>query len=296
LRISPVYRLLLNMAVLLMWAYAPAAATAESGKMLLITPPGDQTLNSALPLMASYLTNKVDGLNHFHPVISKSYHETGKQFESGKANAFYGGSFLGYILCARGLAVPIARGEDLMGTSNYHSVMISRRNTPFNDVESLKGKRISYVTESSSGEIYARKLFNGKDPATMDDISYVPSKSHELAIRYLRVGRADFALVKNLVWKELQGSYPDLQIVAEDSGENPNDLLLVSTAVYAEYGEALKKVILNIHSDPDPLAKQLLAQLNLKKFIVTTYPESFNHTAQLVRDAGIDANTYQFAN
>ena len=182
----------------------------------------------------------------------------------------------------------------MYGISHYHSLLITKRNTPYQGINSLKGKRITYVTEASSGEMYARKLFGGKAPASVENTAYIPSKSHELAISFLQVGRADFAFVKDLVWEENKWRYPDLQVVDEDDGENPNNVFLVSPAVYADYGKELKEILLNIHADPDPQAQQLLSYLNLKKFIATSYPESFSHTAQLVEDAGIDAKTHLF--
>jgi len=274
--------------------YTPLTVAVEKGTLLMISPPGNDTLNRALPILANYVRDKIDGLNRFHPIISQSYRDTGQKFASGQANAFYGGSFLSYILCARNLAIPIARGEDIYGINSYHSVLISQRGTPYTGAASVKGKRITYVKEASAGEMYARKLLGGEDPSSVDQTRYIPSKSHELAIQYLRVGRADFAFVKNLVWEKNRWRYPDLVVVDEDNGENPNNVFLVSPAIYALYGEALKQILLNLHTDPDPRAQQLLSYLNLKKFIPTTYPESFSHTAQLVKDAGVDAQSHRF--
>ncbi|MCW8826240.1 MAG: phosphate/phosphite/phosphonate ABC transporter substrate-binding protein [Gammaproteobacteria bacterium] len=286
---------------MIVFSFAPQISAAQvtnsssdTSSLHIVAPPGNPTLVSALPLLANYLMRKVDGIKHVHPIVPRSYRYTGEKFESGQVNAFIGGSFLSYILCARDLAVPIARGESLDGTSSYHSVLLSRRNTPYNGVSSVKGKRITYVTEASSGEFYARKLFGGKEPTTVDGTTYIPSKSHELAIRFLRVGRADFAFVKNLVWEEIKEQYPELHMVDQDDGENPNNVFLVSKRVYNEYGDELQKLVLDLHNDPDPMAQHLMKVLNLKRFVATEYPQNFNHTAQLVEDAGIDAQSYQF--
>jgi len=268
---------------------------STTSELYIVVPPGNNSFNKALPLLANYLQQKLEGIDHVHPIIPRSYQYTGEKFESGQVNAFLGGSFLSYILCVRELAVPLVLGEQPDGASTYHSVLLTRRNTPYNGIESVKDRRVTYVTEASSGEFYARKFFSGKAPTSIGDTTYIPSKSHELSVRYLQVGRADFAFVKNLVWEEIKERYPDLQVVDEDDGENPNNIFLVSKAVYATHGEDLKRVLTELHTDPDPMAQQVLTTLNLRRFIAADFPGIFDHTAQLVKDAGIDAKIHRFS-
>ena len=173
--------------------------------------------------------------------------------------------------------------------------MIARTDTPYTGPESLKGKRLTYVLEASSGEAFARKLFGGQVPSSVRNTVYVPSKSHDIAVKQVAMGRADFAFVKNLAWEGLRTKFSDLHQVAADDGENPNNVFLVSKAVYAEYGKRLKAVFLGMGSDTDPAAKRILKILGVKSFIPTSYPDSYTHTARLVQDAGINPETHQFA-
>ncbi len=286
--------------ILTMWVgilaliLSPAMMAAPS-KLLMISPPAKASLKQAMPLLAKYLAKKVDGISDIRPVIPKSYNDTGRKFEKGQANVIYGGSFLTYMLCARNLAVPVARGEDQKGISTYHSVLITKKGMPFRGLESVKGKRVTYVIEASSGEAFARKFFGGKDPASVGNTIYVPSKSHGIAVKQLNAGRADFAFVKNLAWEGMKAKYPDLHIVASDDGENPNNVFLVSPEVYVAYGKQLEAVLLGMDSDSDPLAKQILKVLKLERFIPTPYPQSYNHTASLVQNAGLDPVTHRFS-
>ncbi len=271
------------------------AMAVKAEELALIAPPSNPSLKRALPLLSNYLAKKIDRITAIRPLIAKSYSETGQRFESNHMSLVYGGSFLTYILCARGLAVPVARGENADGVSTYRSVLLTKKGTPFHGVESIQGRRLTYVTEASAGSVVARQFFGGKDPASVAGTAYVPAKSHEIAIRLVQAGRADFAFVKDLSWEALKAESPDLHVVTRVAGEHPGNVLLVSTAIYRIHGKRLESILLDMDSDPDWRARQILDSLGLKRFIPTTYPDDFAHTATLVQDAGLDPGTYRFS-
>ena len=92
----------------------------------------------------------------------------------------------------------------------YRSVLITKKGGSYDGVNSVKGKRVTYVKEASSGEAFARKLFGGKKPSDVAGTKYIPSKSHGIGIKQVQAGRADFAFVKNLVWESVKDRYPNL--------------------------------------------------------------------------------------
>lgn len=153
---------------------------------------------------------------------------------------------------------------------------------------------MTYVTEASSGNIFARRFFGGKAPASVADTVFVPAKNHRIAVRLVQAGRADFAFVKDVDWEAVKTRYSDLHVVARDASEHPNNVLVVSPATYRTHGKRLESVLLGMDSDSDWRARKILDALRLKRFISTTYPDDYAHTASLVRDAGLDPSTFRF--
>ncbi len=271
------------------------ALATRAEELTLITPPSNPSLKRALPLLSTYLTEKFGDITTIRPIISKSYNEAGQRFRFRRMSLVYGGSFLTYVLCAQGLAVPVARGENKDGVSTYRSVLLTKKGKPFHGVESIKGRHVTYVTEASSGDVFARWFFGGKAPVSVADTVYIPAKSHKIAVQLVQAGRADFAFVKDLAWKASKAASSDLHVVFRHAGEHPNNVLLISPGTYRTHGKRLESIMLGMDSDPDWRARQILDALGLKRFIPMTYPDDYVHTATLVRDAGLNPSTYSFS-
>ena len=279
--------------IFLMQTVSPVMA-ANTSYVLLISPPKKSSLLRAMPMLAEYLAKNVKGIKGVKPIPSRSYDETGEKFVWGQANAMYGGSFLSYVLIKRDLAMVVARGVTQDGDSTYHSNLITRKDTPYNGLESVVGKRVTYVTNSASGEIFARAFFKGREPATVEGTVYVPTKNHKMSLKHVQSGKADFAFVKNLTWDKEKSKFPDLHTVAHDTGESPLNVFVVSKDLYEVHGETIERALLGMADDPDPLAKKILQTLKISKFIPTRYPDDYKHSEALAKAAGIDPLTHKF--
>lgn len=260
---------------------ASSVMAANTSYVLLISPPKKSSLLRAMPMLAEYLAKNVEGIKGVKPIPSRSYDETGEKFVWGQANAMYGGSFLSYVLIERDLATVVARGVTQDGDSTYHSDLVTKKGTSFKGLESVVGKRVTYVTNSASGEIFARAFFKGREPATVGGTVYVPTKNHTMSLKHVQSGKADFAFVKNLVWDKMKSRFPDLETVEHDTGENPLNVFVVSKELYEAHGEAVEQALLKMEHDPDPLAKKILETLKISKFIPTRYPDDYKHPEAL---------------
>jgi ABC-type phosphate/phosphonate transport system substrate-binding protein len=99
-------------------------------------------------------------------------------------------------------------------------------------------------------------------------------------------GQADVAIVKNHVWTHEKPHYPSLAAVGADSGENPDNTLIVSMKLDAATRQRLSAVLLGLEADPSPDALATRGRLKIKRFVPTT-AKDFSHTLDLLKRAGV---------
>jgi len=215
-------------------------------------------------------------------VTANTYPAAAEMFSKGQVDAMFSGSGIAGTMMIKGVADPLVRPVAQGGISTYSAVVIVKKGgakfTPTNDY--FAGKKVIFTSLASSGEFYFRSLGASKAKELM------LAGSHGAALDALNRGQADVAIVKNRVWEKEKAKYADLVEVGGDSGENPDNALIVSKKLSAATAEKLSAILLGLDSDTSPQAKAVMSSMNITKFIKTT-PADFKSTLALLKKAGV---------
>ena len=216
-------------------------------------------------------------------VTAGTYPAAADMFSKGQVDAMFSGSGIAGTMIIKGVADPLVRPVNQDGTSTYSAVVIVKKGgakfTPSNDY--FTGKRVIFTSLASSGEFYFRSLGASKAKELMQ------AASHGAALDALSRGQADVAIIKNRVWDKEKVKYADLEQVGGDSGENPDNALIVSKKLSKATADKLSTIMLGLGNDSSPQAKAVMASMKITKFIKTT-PADFKSTLALLKKAGVN--------
>lgn len=211
----------------------------------------------------------------------RNYVDAAVKFEDGQVDGMIAGSGVAGAMIIKGIAYPIARpvGED--GFSTYWAVVLASKGSPqfTGDPEYFKDKSIICSSLASSGEFFARSLLGPKR-------ELMRAGSHGIAIKALSMKQADVAIVKNRVWDSEKGNYANLEQVGSDTGENPDNTMIISNKTDKSVVEKVKAALLGLENDSSAEAEALRKSLNIKSYIPTTV-DDFSHTLALLQKAGV---------
>jgi len=98
--------------------------------------------------------------------------------------------------------------------------------------------------------------------------------------------------VKNRVWDKVKDKYPDLMLVGEDKGENPDNTLIVSKKVSPAIAGQVSAALLGLKDDSSPQAQAVRKSMDIQGFQKTTLKD-FEHTLPLLKKAGV-TKSYDF--
>jgi len=220
-------------------------------------------------------------------VPTKSYTDAALMFAEGKADGMFSGSGVAGTMIIKHLAYPVVRPVDRQGISTYWAVVVAPKGSPafVPDASYFKGKRVVFCALASAGEFFFRSIPGALEAA--GEITIAPS--HGAAIEAVAKGQADVGIVKNRVWDNLKGRYADLGEVGSDSGQNPNNTLILSKKTDPAVVKRLTGVLLGLQNDPSPEAEAARNGLDIIGYIITS-ANDFQHTLGLLRRAGVDEN------
>jgi ABC-type phosphate/phosphonate transport system substrate-binding protein len=232
------------------------------------------------PLL-DYLAKKGISLSY---VEVKDYPSAAHLFAKGSVDAMFCGSGIAGAFMISDLASPLVRPVTVDGYSTYWAVLIAPKGSPAftGSAQYFKGKRVAFTSMASSGEFYFQSLPDSADVGAIR----VKADSHGDAIEAVAQGRADIAIVKNRVWDGIKQKYPNLAMVGEDRGENPDGTLVVSKSMPLSLKAKLSGDLLAIHNDPSPEASAVKSGMKILGFIKTT-EQDFEHTLVLLHRAGV---------
>jgi ABC-type phosphate/phosphonate transport system substrate-binding protein len=215
-------------------------------------------------------------------VTAPDYPAAAQMFASGKVDAMFSGSGIAGTMIIKGLADPLARPVGKDGVSTYAAVVVAPKGSPRFDGSPryFDGKRVILTALASAGEFYLRSLGPSKPAAILK------AASHGAAVDALARGQADVAVVKNHVWAKARATYPALEAVGGDAGENPDGTLIVSKKVDPDTAQRLAAALLALEGDASPGATAARDALGVRGFVRTGPPE-FAHTIALLKRAGI---------
>lgn len=220
-------------------------------------------------------------------VPTASYTDAALMFSEGKADGMFSGSGVAGTMIIKDLAYPVVRPVDRNGISTYWAVVIAPRGAPAftHEASYFKGKRVAFCALASAGEFFIRSIPGALDAAK----EVIVAPSHGAAIEAVAKGQADIAIVKNRVWDNLKGRYPGLVELGSDSGQNPNNTLIISKKTDPVLVKRLTGALLGLQNDASPAARAAREGLDIIGYIITS-ANDFQHTLGLLRQAGVDKN------
>lgn len=224
-------------------------------------------------------------------VTASNYTAAAKMFASGDVDAMFSGSGVAATMFIKDIAVPVARPVSVDGKSTYRAVILAPKGSAkfTGDGKYFEGKKVIFTSLASAGEFFYRSMPGVKGVKA----ELLKAASHGAAIDALSKGKADIAIVKNLVWEKEKSKYQGLEMVGDDRGENPDNTLIVSKKAKSQTVDKVSDALLGLDKDTSAPASAVKESLKIKGFIKTTL-EDFRHTLGLVRDAGVDKN-FNFA-
>jgi ABC-type phosphate/phosphonate transport system substrate-binding protein len=268
-------------------------ATAGDTISLAIMASDDRAVEEArYAALSRYISAREKKIEKVELKVAEDYRHATRLFVSGEVDGMFAGSFVAAVFIRKGIARPLMRPLLTDGTSSYRALVITRKGyAHFNGIGDLKGRTVAYCALASAGEVFVRALL-GSEAEPEDFFTPVVTASHADAIKAVEDGKADYAIVKNLVWDEEK--HLGLKAVGGDSAENPNMTLILNNDAYANWGVAVRKVLLRLEFDLAKDAELVKDAFGLRGFIDTP-PSSFEHTFELLDKAGCDPESCEFS-
>ncbi len=274
---------LLGLLLLLSVTGSPAAANTNNEFRVVIMQAQKGAAQKYRPL-EDYLRQQ--GIN-IRFIGARSYQAAARLFSEGQADGMFSGSGVAAVMLLKNLATPAVRPVDRHGHSSYWAVVLAPKGAAkfSGSAGYFQGQRVICCALASSGEFYLRSLTG----ASASQVNQVKAPSHGAAIAGLAAGAADFAIVKNRVWDQLKGEYPQLVKVGEDQGENPNGTLIVANRADPQLVKKLTDILLKLQDDPSEAAEKVRREMAIKQYRPTSMKD-FSHTLALLKKAGVDAS------
>ena len=224
-------------------------------------------------------------------VAAKDYPDAAKMFAAGEADAMFCGSGVAGTMIIKELATPLLRPVSKAGHSTYWAVVVAPEGAEkFNGTaDFFNDKKVLAARLASSGEFYYRSVPGIKDVNS----TYLPAANHGAAIDALSKGAADAAVVKVWVWESMKEKYPQLTMVGQDRGENPDGTLIISNKADKALVEKVSSAIFGINDDYSAEAEAVREAMSMRFFTKTT-EEDFEHTLALLKRAGVN-KSFNFA-
>jgi phosphonate transport system substrate-binding protein len=166
-------------------------------------------------------------------------------------------------------AVELLAVPRIDGASTYESLIIVPARSPARSVEDLEGKRFAFTDELSlSGRAYLVRYLQdrGTDPKRFfSSITY--TRAHDRSIHATARGLVDGAAVHSIVYAQMMDQDPKLAgriRVIQRSPPFGMMPVVVSSRLPAETRERLRRIFLDLASDPDGAA--VLDALHMEGF------------------------------
>jgi len=248
-------------------------------------------------LLSEYLTRKI-GVPVQFTMLSR-YGNILESFQSGAMDGAFFGSFTGALALEKLRVVPLARPVNLDGTSTYQGYLFVRKDSGISDVQGMRGKRMAYVDRATTaGYVFPLAWLRQHGIATPDRFfgEHWFTGSHDAAISAVLEGKADVGAAKHSVFDRVRRENPRIDrelVVLASSPSVPSNGLCVRADLAEDLREALRRALLDLHSDPDGAV--VLRELGALRFIETSAAD-YAPVIELSHRAGIDLKRYQFGN
>ena len=271
---------------------AAAAQAADTLHLVIMSAADPKKEGPKFEALSAYLKANSGLFGDIQLRVAKNYPEAAQLFASGEVEGMFAGSFVAGVFIKKEVARPVARPLGTNGVSTYKALVVAKAGAkPFAGIADFKGKRVAYSLLASSGEVFVRSLLPAGEKAEAW-YTPVPAPSHQAALKAVEGGAADYAVVKNTIWKPEE--YAGLAVVGSDSGENPDNTLIMPNTAFERYGAEMSRVLLGLESDKGEKAEAVRKAFGARSFIATG-PKDFAHTFSILEKARIDAKTFDFS-
>ena len=237
--------------------------------------------------LASYLEKKLGMKVEFTPV--SDYPAAVEALVNKKVDLVWFGGFthVQAQLRSGGKIVPIAQREE---DTKFQSVFIAKTDSGIKTLADLKGKQISFGSQSStSGHLMPRHfLLQAQINPEKDFRRIAYSGAHDATIASVVSGKVDAAALDITVWRKFVGENKvDTKAVnvfyTTPTFFNYNWSMHVDTA--ADLRERVKKALLDL--DPATAEGKEILQLNRATRYIPTTPENYKGLESAGRSAGL---------
>jgi phosphonate transport system substrate-binding protein len=276
----------------------PAPAPPETALLIGLIPERNifKQIERYEPL-ADYLSKKV-GVKIKLKVLTL-YGNIIDNFEAGKLDGAFFGSFT-YSLAHAKLGVDVlARPEDLTGRSMYHGYIFVRKDSGIRSVREMKGKRLALVARATTAGylfplIYLQRAGINELDAYFREVYY--TGTHEGTVQDVLDGKADVGVSKNSVYRILADADPridrELAILAR-SDDVPENALALRKNIEDSVKTKLLDSLITMHSDPE--GAKVLKTFGARRFIETTDAD-YKPVLAYARERRIDLARCDFSN
>jgi len=243
--------------------------------------------------LALYLSRKM-GLRVELRVMA-GYGNALASINTGELDAAFLGSFTAAEAIRKTGAQPLARPQYPDGTSTYHGMLFTRKDSSIRSVQDMRGRTFAFVDRATTAgwllPLHYFKEHGIDDPeAWLGEVYY--TGTHEDAIMDVLIGKADIGAAKNTVFAALAEADEritnELEILAT-SPPVPENGLLVCRDVGETLRMKLREILLAMHQNRE--GRSALDTLGVTKFIETTekdYDPVFTYAEGIGLDIGAD--------
>lgn len=242
--------------------------------------------------LSEYLQATNPQLGEIKLRVAKNYSEAARLFKSGDVEGMFSGSFVAAVFIGKGLARPVARPLRPDGSSTYRASIVAKEGVKtFGGLADFKGKRVAACPLAIAGEVFLRALL---DPGQKPESVYtpVPVDSHQGALEAVLRGAADYAVVKSTVF--VPEGYPGLALIGMQAAGNPDNTLILPTQVFEKIGDVVARALLGLEADTGEKARAVKEAFGCKGFVATSGMD-FEQTFSIMKRAGVDLKTFDFA-
>ncbi len=277
--------------------FAGACSSGSGDKTLYIAGIPDQdisVLEARFDKLADYLSEETGLDVQYLPSVDYAAVVIG--FRQGDIHlAWYGGlTGVQARLATSGAQALAQREED----AAFHSVFIARKGLGIKSLEDLKGRRVTFGSESStSGNLMPRSFLAQAGIAPEDDFSAVNySGSHDKTWKLVETGSFEAGALNAVVWqKRVEDGSVDISKVEAFYTTPPyfDYHWLANSTLDSEFGrgtmEKLHLSILGLNSADGGIEQEIMAAFDSDRFI-STNNDNYSAIEQVARDLGIIEN------
>ena len=281
-------------------AEAQLSENVQQGKSLLIGLIPEQNIFDQLERyqpLADYLARRIGVVINLK--ILTRYGNVIDNFTLlGLDGAFFG-SFT-YALAHHRLGLEVlARPEDMKGTSTYYGLIFARKDSGIKTAADMGGKSFAFVDKATTAG-YLLPLAYFRKNGIKDYKSYLKETyfagTHEDAILDVLNKKADIGAAKNTVLERLSETdkrIKDELVLLERSPVVPENSLAVRKDLPDALKSALKRVLLNMHLDPEGI--NILKEFGVRRFIETT-DQDYDPVFKYAEEIDLNLSTYDYIN